>query len=794
VVLCLVFAGTALVARAGAQNAPGAPSSPQSDAVNARLQRLKEQADRNPGTRSFLYDYVQALEEAGREAELLALRPRLDLVSAPATVLARFARAASSAKQFSLAVELFEAALGKAPDRIDLLSGLAYALVDAGRPADAQARLETRPALLQKHVALLDAYAEALRARREYAQALLAYDRILVLEPANREAQRNRIFTVAQLGAPHRAVELAEQSPGLLTDAEFAQLRGDRAAVAARWGMAADQNAPARFAATDAALEQNAQLLSATEGAQKRRLQLDRVVLLRNRYRMREAVDLYDEVVAEAGDIPSYVQVAAADACLYLEKPERARDLYKAAIAAGSADIGAQLGLFYAYNDTEEHQAAMEQIERVVRETPTRVRAYSRLTEGDNPDYASAVATAGAARGYQDRLNEAQIQLEAFRNQAPWNMEGRERLAGVYSARGWPRRAELEYQWILAAETRNRAARVGRAHMQRERRDWRPAQSEALALDLEYPEDRQVQRVATLWRIHEMRELRIEAGTGDSSGSAGPLGSREHQVESWLYSSPVRYDWRAFLHHYDAQATFPDGRGHWRRIGAGAEYRLRDWRASAEVSTGYGGDEGIGLTLAGDWSMDDYWNFEAETETSTRAIPLQARNAGVDGKSLRLGATYRISESRRFTAGVQAIDFSDGNNREILSATAFQRLYSGPVYKLDTILGLYTSRNSLANANYFNPESDVGVDFTLVGEQRLWRRYDRSFVHRAYLMLGSYQQTNFGTGATGGIRYEHEWSLDDRLTVLYGAQRTFHPYDGVREYMNWYNVMLNWRF
>jgi biofilm PGA synthesis protein PgaA len=793
-VLALAFWGAAPLPHAGAQDASRTPASPLNEAAAKRLQRLKEQADRNPGNRAYLHDYLQALEEAGRDAELLALRPRVDPASAPATVIARIARAAANTKQFPLAVELFESALARAPDRVDLLAGLSYALIDAGRPADAQAQLEARRDLLQKHVPLLDAYAQALRARREYAQSLLAYDRILALEPANREAQRDRIFTVAQLGAPHRAVELAEQSPGLLSDAELAQLRGDRAAIAARWGAAADQNAPDRFAGTDAALTENARLLASAAGPGKKRLQLDRVVLLRNRYRMQEAADLYREIAAGGGDIPPYAQVAAADAYLYLEQPEQARDLYKAAIAGGGVDIGAQFGLFYAYNDAEEHEAAIEQIDRVVAETPTRVRAYSPLTEADNPDHASAVATAGAARGYQDRLNEAQMRLERFRSRAPWNMEGRERLAGVYAARGWPRRAAQEYQWILAAEPRNRAARVGRADMQRELRDWRTAESEALALELEYPEDRQVQRVGRLWGIHQMRELLVEAGSGRSSGSAGPLGSREHQVESWLFSSPIRYDWRAFLHQYDAQASFPDGRGHWRRIGAGAEYRLRDWRASVEATTGYGGDEDVGLALAGDWSMDDHWNFEAEAETSTTDIPLQGRNAGVEGKSLRLGATYRISESRRFALGAQAIDFSDGNNREILSATAFQRLYSGPVYKLDGILGLYASRNSLDNANYFNPESDFGTDLTLVGEQRLWRRYDRSFTHRAFLMLGSYRQQSFGSGATGGIRYEHEWSLDDRLTILYGAQRTFHPYDGVREYMNWYNVMLNWRF
>jgi biofilm PGA synthesis protein PgaA len=83
---------------------------------------------------------------------------------------------------------------------------------------------------------------------------------------------------------------------------------------------------------------------------------------------------------------------------------------------------------------------------------------------------------------------------------------------------------------------------------------------------------------------------------------------------------------------------------------------------------------------------------------------------------------------------------------------------------------------------------------TLINEQRLWRRYDRSFVHRLFLTLGNYRQQDFGSGEVAAIRYEQEWSLDNRLGLRYGAQRGFHPYDGVREYANFYNLSLNWRF
>lgn len=734
------------------------------------------------------------------DADLLAQLPRVDLATAPPAALVRLGRAANNQKRFALAVEIFRAVLSRAPDRVDAITGLAYALIDGGKPGEALALLEGRRKLLLGEVPLLEVYAEALRAVREHTQSLPVYERILALDPGNRDARRNRIFAVVRIGAPHRALELAQQSPGLLSAEEMFALRSERAAIAARWGAAADQDAPDRFAGTDAALAENAALLAQAaasnqaNGPPVRRLQFDRVVLLRNRVRMQEAVDLYERLLCEGVGVAPYAQAAAADAYLYLRQPEKARELFVSAQSQGEREFGAKLGLFYAYTDAEQHASALSQIDRLVDDTPQKINSYSPLTIADNPDYASALASAGAARGYQDRFDDAQQRLESFRALAPWHMEAREKLATLYSARGWPRRAEQERLWILAAEPRHRAVRVGYADSLRELQDWVPAQREAALLDAEYPEDTQAQRVSRLWRIHNMRELQVEVGTGTASGSGGPLGSREHQIETWLYSAPIDRDWRAFVHQYEARADFPGGRGFRRRIGAGAQFRFRDWRASAELSESYDDEADLGLSLAGDWWANDNWNFAAGFDTSSNELPLQARASGVRGRSLHAQATYRASESRSINAGLQAIDFSDGNRREIFSAGARQRLLSGPVFKLDGAIGLSASRNSLAGAAYFNPGRDLSLDATLIGEQRLWRRYERSFVHRLYGSLGRYQQQDFGSGPMRGIRYEHDWSLDDRLNLLYGAQRTLHPYDGQREYANYYNLSVNWKF
>ena len=714
-------------------------------------------------------------------------------------MLGRAGRAASNLKRFGLAVELYQAAIKQAPDRIDIVAGLAYSLIDDRRPDDAVALLEARKRSMWQEIPLLEAYAEALQARRDPVHALLVYERILALEPANRAAIRNRIFTVARIGAPHRAVELAQQSPGALSEDELLGLKSDQAALTTRWGAAADQSAPGRFDNTDIALADSERLLqelkaSGKNGAAALRLQFDRIEALRNRVRMREAVALYESLVADGVEVPPYPQIAAADAYLYLEQPEKARDLYLRALPQIDDSFSTQVQLFYAYSDGEQHREALEQIDRVVAATPQRIAAYSPLTIADNPDYASAAATAAAARGYQDYLDEAQQRLEDLRRLAPYNMEVRDKLALIYGARGWPRRAEQEHLWILAVEPAYRDSRVGYANTLRELQDWAPASREVATLETTYPEDRQVQRTARQWRIHNMRELQIDAGTGESSGGAGPLGTKEHAFETRLYSQPIKQDWRAFLHQFEASATFPDGKGYRRRLGAGAEYRVRDLRLAAELSDSYDSNSDLGVSLTGSWSLDDHWSFEGAVDSSSNDIPLEARLTDVRGESLRAGVNWRAHESRSFGASLQTLDFSDGNRRNIVTGSAFQRFVTGPVWKLDGAAALYASSNSASNVNYFNPQEDFGLDLTLVGEQRPWRRYDRSFVHRLFLTLGNYRQQDFGSGEVGVIRYEHEWSLDDRLALLYGGQRSFHPYDGVREYANHYNLSLNWKF
>jgi biofilm PGA synthesis protein PgaA len=97
-------------------------------------------------------------------------------------------------------------------------------------------------------------------------------------------------------------------------------------------------------------------------------------------------------------------------------------------------------------------------------------------------------------------------------------------------------------------------------------------------------------------------------------------------------------------------------------------------------------------------------------------------------------------------------------------------------------------------ATYFNPSRDHAVDLTLLNEWLTWRFYTNAFRQRLALSVGQYWQNGFNTGATYGVRYEHQWDWQERLSLRYGIGHSAHPYDGVREPRDYAYIHLNWRF
>ena len=763
------------------------------------LDTLRTLVEQYPQRREFINDYAVILGWAGEHAAALALLDRIDRTTAPAYVIEGLAGSARALHRFELAESLYREAIARDAARVEPQIGLALTLAEAGRLDDAGPMIERLRLAHPLRIDVLEAYAAIAVLRRDDFAALAAYQAILQQQPTHRNALRGKLQTLSRLGTPQLALEIADQNPGVLTAGERAAIAADRTAHQIRWGaIAADTGrGPARFAGIDLALADSDAAgaraldrdneLSPTE----RQLALDRIGALRERYRMREAVALYEAMAARPLPLPAYAQSAAASAYLYLEQPEKARDLYRAALISDPANLETRIGLFYALAESEDHAAALREIDAAVAATPQWMDAWSPATVHENPAYARVLSARAMAPLFANRVGEAEQRLHVLSDRVPYNMEVRTDYASTMRARGWPRKAERELTWILAADPDNSGALGEHAGALREMRDYRKAEAALALAQAVATEDGRVVRATRLAQVHEMRELIVDATVGRSSG--GPGGTQDYAVDTRLYSSPFDYNYRVFAHAFNAEAKFDNGTGRRNRIGGGLEYRSTLFTASGELSQGINeGNTGVAGALA--YTPDDYWTFRGTLDSSSNAVPLQASLAGINARRGSAEAVWQAHESRSAAVGYARMNFSDGNHRDSVQARWTERVIVGPVYKLEITGGLYASHNSLANTPYFNPSNDFSPTLEFANEWLQWRRYTRAFRHRVVATVGSYSQQGFASGPVYGARYEQEWDADDRLTVRYGIGRTLHPYDGVQTARNFLNFALNWRF
>ena len=730
---------------------------------------LRDLSDRVPTRQDILGDYAVVLGWGTRDTDALDLLPRIDRPAIAPYVLAGLAGSARRLKRFELAESLYREVIDRpaatAQERLDAQVGLADTLADAGR----------------------------------LFEALVAYQKILAAHPGTRGALRGKVFALERLGAPALAAELADRAPGLVDERERAALAAGSTASRIRWGaIAADTGrGMERFAVLDRALSDSegagtraldpAAALSPVE----RQLALDRIVALSARFRMQEAIALYLAMAARPEPVPPYVKASTASAFLYLEQPERARDLYREVLAVQPDSLESRLGLFYALAESEDHGAALAQIEQLVADTPPRIDSWSPATSRENPAYARVLSARALAPLYANRPGEAHLRLRDLSERAPFNTDVRASYASSARARGWPRTAEEELRWVLAVEPVNSDALGERAGALLEMREYRAAESALGDAQAIAKESKAVTRSARLSQVHDMRELIVEGNSGRSNG--GPFGNRDFALESWLYSAPLAYSYRAYAHLFDAQATYANGTARRERAGVGLEYRSQRFVATGEVSHGLDGSKtGAAASIA--YSPDNFWTFRGTLDSSSNATPLQARLIGVDARRALGEVTWRAHESRAASVAAEHFDFTDGNRRDTLQARWTERVISGPVYKLEITGSVYTSRNTLTTAPYFNPVRDFSPTLEFANEWLQWRRYARAFRHRLVVAVGSYAQQGFATGPVSNLRYEQEWDADDRLALRYGIGRSVHPYDGVKSTRDYAYVSLNWKF
>ncbi|MGB4101304.1 MAG: poly-beta-1,6 N-acetyl-D-glucosamine export porin PgaA [Alphaproteobacteria bacterium] len=770
----------------------GAVKSAREGDVESGLATLERLYNAHPDDIGLARDYLVVLGWAGKDKESVKVYRALGAGKQPDYVLESVARSYRNLKNPKEALAIYREALQREPNNLNLIAGEIRSLADAGEPKKAVVRAEEDMKKRGERVETLLAAAYAAKVKKAPVESVRYCERAVHLSPNNKMARHDLILAIADMGSPQVAQAMADAHPGVLSPAEYRRIEGDKAAAAVRWSPHEPASEADRFVATDRTIAKLDKMINNWSGKGKtaqadlNRARFDRMVAYRDRHRMQDVLDEHDRLKTEGVTIPPYAMAAVGDALLSKRQPRQARDVYQQVLAAQPNDFNTRVQLSYAHSELEDFDAAYKQIDGVVADQATWIHLKGMPEPLPNPTRESSELAAGYARIYAGDYVEANKRIGKMADSAPNNPRYRAALGTLYEARGWPRAAQEQFQVGKAVmHGQDRANEAGEARTNFDLYRFRDAETATKDLVARFPENEEVQRLARARKIHNMFELQVNADHAFRSSTAASGGSGT-AVEGVLYSPPIYNNWRLFAGQIFAEEEEPNAEGTLdiSRTMAGIEFRRNAVRLSvAPTYTRYDdvrtkNVERVGVRGEASWDINDRWNISGHGEMFSRDTPLRAINSGITADGGNINATYRASERRRIRLDIDAMYFHDRNWHTGVAGEYVERLWTRPHFKLDGIVNLAESHNTLdRNRPYFNPKQDILALGGLIANHTIYRRYDFEYSHNLTAKGGAYWQKDFGSDPAVLLRYEHSVQ-NDILAAKVGATFTRQDYDG----------------
>jgi len=680
--------------------------------------------------------------------------------------------------------------------RISPLLTLAFLLLAATAPLRWTHAQEPAPAATdaaERSRELLRQGREALRAGDRFT-ALRLVARARDLQPADPDTRQALADVLAELGAYEAAAAAIapKVDPGV---------RGRQAGARVRWGESIDPpDAARRFEATDVAIAQLQALLAQEQGAPSPdpgllfRLQRDLVVALRARERWADALEQAQALRAAGDVLPPYARRAEAGALLEMRRPAEARQAYQEVLRADPDDRIALVGRFWSELEEEDFDAAFATADALAAiGGPTRQLGRVAAPQRDD-DWLDAQLLAAKVRRFADMPAAAWDRIEPLVREAPGSSTLREERGEIAAARGWNRLGEEELRIARSLVVEDPGLEMALAESDLRRRRWASAEERVARLAPLYPGNGRLlrlQRDLAAWRMAELQlEIQPRIEQGDSSVAPGDgLSARAR-----LYTPPLAERWRLLADVNRESGQPRDEKLVRNRFGAGVEGRWPDVTLELIGWANTGMLDRPGATANLQWQPDDHWTLAGFLEAFTPDTPLQAVKAGIHADRLGLSAVHAWNESRVASVGVQTSDFSDGNRRWSAVADFSARVLDAPTTKVALTPAFYTSRNSRSDAPYFNPRRDAALTLAIDVQDRIWRRYERSWLQRVLFSAGPYWQDGFGTRVIASVSYEQAWRVDPVTEWRCGVSLSRRYYDGDAEAALAVFVRLQQRF
>ena len=754
--------------------------------LDRAIDRLRALADQHPTNGRVLADLVVLLRQAGENA---AIRERMSGV--PADSVPRYAHLAWAGalrdeKRFAEAATVLRDSHEQLGTRGRILYGVVSA--EAGDTTTATSVLDSiAPPDSARDLAML---AYGLRVAGQPRLALIRANRALAVDPDHPLAIQQQALALWQMGAADRALAKADRHPDLFDESTRLQMEADAIAASIRHAIAqrdaldgtpltAQRNQP-----LETTLRRIDQFIdrAPADSPQRRRVRLDRIVVLRQLERMPEAVAAY-EALSDEGAVPPFARRAAADAYLAERQPARAIPLYQSLVPEDApADLELLLALYYAYLADEDYAAAADLLDHIERVTPTWLPTVAGREATPNWERVDIDQLSALDSAYRQREGEAWRRADTLVARAPAHSGLRNAQARIARWCGWPERSRQLTRGAASWSPEAIETRLNQAANARDLGEYDRWSAEVSALQSDYPRDSRVQRHVKELADRDRPSIEGELTVGRTRGGTGLVtGNRDLNWRARLNSAWTDDDWRAFVEHRRTTATFDQTKGRYDRLGVGVEWAALRRQLWLRVDRERLGDSDPGVAAGGSIWLDDHWQLSAEADSHSIETPLRANEAGLTGWSASTTINWRAHESLNAyaTTGLLAID--DGNRRWSLASGATRRVQASAHHLTNVGADVFYQRNSAPGGPYFNPRYSASGILRAEHEWITWRDYERSFTQTFFAAAGMGLQADYGGHPMVEARYGHRWEINRRWSVEYllGWQSTV--YDGERE-------------
>ncbi|WP_281950494.1 poly-beta-1,6 N-acetyl-D-glucosamine export porin PgaA [Nitrosophilus kaiyonis] len=759
--------------------------------IEIALKELKKLYKKYPNNKKLYFDYITILGWAGKYEEVIRLSKDKNFYNMPDYTLEIIAKSYRNLKDYKKAKKLYTLCLNKNPNNKNCRYGLILTYADA-KESDKALKTLSEIKIKDYYYYFLKGY--ILESKRNFFDAFINYQKSYELNPNDKDTLIAIVRILDILGLPYLAENYINKNPKIFDKNIITRIKKDQIAFKIRWGELIHPNIKNRFKETDEALKKLNKLISSSKAKTLKeenpnilQARFDKLVALRDRYFMDEVIKEYKILKKEKISLPYYSLNAVGDAYLYKRKPEIAIKFYEKALEKNPKHFESKIGKFYCYVEMFKLKKAIKWIDSVDKNEPIWIKG-----KYENDYKLESTTSAALARYFADYMNEAQKRFERMNSIAPANVDIRSDKASVYKDRGWPRMAIDECDIALAYEKKHKNANLIKGLSLLDANRFKRSEKIINNLYRVYPEDLQVQRAKKLFNIYKNKnQLIIDSVIGSSSG--GNIGNDHFYIESKLYSKPIDYYYRVYLIGFYSKSDVEEGTEKFKRVGLALEYKKRDNIGNIGFIKNKNIDKN-GWFVDIKHYFNDIWIIFASYESYSKETPLRALKNGVYANRKDFILTYRANESRETNIEFERMDFNDSNNKNSFNISHYERLITGPFYKLNTTFSFSTAKYSKQDVIYFSPKKDryIGVDIENIWH--LYRRYSKAFSHVLGFSIGNYWQKDFGSSTVWSIRYEHRWEADDRFDLIYGLSRSKSYFDNDKEYDTSFYLTLDWRF